>query len=79
MAEGNCKNGGSTISRITVGGMTCPHCVATVKRAIESVPGVEEALVDLQSGMVEIKHVCENGIVTRAKIAVTGAGYTVKD
>lgn len=79
MTEDNCKSGRSTISRITVGGMTCPHCAGTVKRAIESVPGVEEANVDLQSGMVEIKHVCEDSIVTRSKIAVTGAGYTVKD
>lgn len=28
-------------------GMTCNHCVAAVTRAIESIPGVERALVSL--------------------------------
>lgn len=32
-----------------VGGMTCDDCVVRVKTALESVPGVEEAAVDLAS------------------------------
>lgn len=32
-----------------VGGMTCDDCVVRVKTALESVPGVEEASVDLAS------------------------------
>ncbi len=32
-----------------VGGMTCDDCVVHVTRALESVPGVEEAEVDLAS------------------------------
>lgn len=32
-----------------VGGMTCDDCVVRVKTALEGVPGVEEASVDLAS------------------------------
>ena len=33
---------------LNVEGMMCQHCVAHVKRALESVEGVEEAVVDLE-------------------------------
>ena len=32
-----------------VGGMTCDDCVVHVTRALESVPGVQSATVDLES------------------------------
>lgn len=35
---------------LSIKGMTCNHCVANVKRALEECPGVESALVDLKSG-----------------------------
>lgn len=37
-----------------VGGMSCNHCSSTVKNAIESNPGVDQAIVDLSSGKVKI-------------------------
>lgn len=39
---------------LPVSGMTCGHCVATVRGALEGVPGVEEARVDLESGRAEV-------------------------
>ncbi len=35
-------------------GMTCAHCVRAVTEALESVNGVESAMVDLESGLASI-------------------------
>jgi len=35
---------------LKVTGMTCGHCVTSVKKALEHVPGVESAEVSLQQG-----------------------------
>lgn len=39
----------------TVKGMNCPHCQATVQRAIASVTGVEDVAVDLAGGRAQVK------------------------
>ncbi|KUP95107.1 heavy-metal-associated domain-containing protein, partial [Thermobifida cellulosilytica] len=39
---------------ITVTGMTCGHCVSSVKEEIGELPGVTDVRVDLASGRVEI-------------------------
>jgi len=36
--------------KLKVTGMTCGHCVAAVKKALEAVPGVTEAAVELAAG-----------------------------
>jgi len=41
--------------KLKIEGMTCPHCVATVKRTVEEITGVEEANPDLSTGWVYIK------------------------
>lgn len=38
-----------------VEGMMCQHCVARVKKALEAVEGVEEALVDLDGKQATVK------------------------
>lgn len=35
--------------------MTCNHCVASVKRALEGCEAVEEALPDRGSGLVRVR------------------------
>lgn len=35
---------------LKIDGMTCGHCSAAVKKALESVAGVEAATVDLDAG-----------------------------
>ncbi len=39
---------------LSVGGMMCPHCEATVKKALESLSFVEEAEADHESGTVRV-------------------------
>ena len=65
------------VVRIPVAGMTCDHCVGTVRRALEGVPGVRSAVVDLKEGYAEVA--LDPAQVDRAKLeaAVTAAGYSV--
>jgi P-type Cu+ transporter len=60
-------------------GMTCGHCVDTVRRALESVPGVESARVELQTGRAEVY--VDPARVDRDQLAkaITAAGYLVQD
>jgi copper chaperone CopZ len=61
---------------LDIRGMTCEHCVATVRKALEALPGVERVNVDLAGSRA--------GVVldeTRARLpalleAVRQAGYT---
>jgi hypothetical protein len=62
---------------LRVQGMTCPHCVASVKQALEHVDGVDAADPDLGTGRVLVRggHL-DASMLTRA---VEGAGFQVKD
>jgi copper chaperone len=40
----------SETTKLKVTGMTCNHCVAAVKKALQRVPGVEDAQVNLAAG-----------------------------
>ncbi len=57
---------------LRIEGMSCSHCVAAVKGALESVPGVEEARVDLATGTATVV-----GRADAAQLvaAVAGEGY----
>jgi Cu+-exporting ATPase len=63
--------------RVPVTGMTCAACVGRVERALESVPGVLEAPVNLATASARV--VFDPGVTGAAEIAaaVTGAGYGV--
>jgi copper chaperone CopZ len=41
---------------LKVEGMSCGHCVAGVKAALEAVKGVESAAVTLEPGVAVIEH-----------------------
>ncbi len=43
------------MTRLRVGGMGCDGCVASVREALQAVPGVARAEVDLQRGMAEVE------------------------
>ena len=62
---------------IDISGMTCEHCVGTVRQAIVSVPGVVSAAVELNPGraLVDVDD-ASLGIAPLVR-AVAGAGYTV--
>lgn len=60
---------------LEVAGMTCEHCVGTVKHALESVPGVKSARVSLP----EAKAWVEGSPNLQALLdAVAGEGYQAK-
>ena len=41
--------------KLKVEGMSCGHCVGTVKKALEGVPKVAQASVDLASGEASVE------------------------
>lgn len=41
---------------LRVEGMSCGHCVRAVTGALEAVPGVRGARVDLEAGRAEVEH-----------------------
>jgi Cu+-exporting ATPase len=43
------------IVRLRVGGMGCGGCVRAVQRALQGVPGVARALVELEGGFAEVE------------------------
>ena len=62
---------------LDVEGMMCAHCVAHVKKALEGIDGVEEAVVDLDAGKATAKLAAD--VADQALIdAVVDAGYEAK-
>lgn len=45
----------STTSTFTVVGMTCGHCVRSVKQEIAKLDGVDSVVVDFRSGLVTVE------------------------
>ncbi|TDC99880.1 heavy-metal-associated domain-containing protein [Nonomuraea deserti] len=66
----------STTSTYTVKGMTCGHCVSSVKEEVTEVTGVANVEVDLATGLLTVD---SDGPIDPAKIisAVEEAGYEV--
>lgn len=63
-------------TRLTIKGMTCGGCVASVKRVLEAVPGVKAADVSLAGGSAAVRH-DDSLDVSRLKTAVEEAGFEV--
>jgi copper chaperone CopZ len=66
-----------TILTITlkVSGMTCPHCVNNVRKALLAVAGVEDAQVNLEEGSAMVTGSADQATLTQA---VVDAGYAVE-
>lgn len=56
-----------------IDGMACSHCQATVKKAIEAIPGVNNVVVDLGAGKAIIEGEVSSEVVASA---VNNAGFT---
>ncbi|WP_347957236.1 heavy-metal-associated domain-containing protein [Gordonia aichiensis] len=67
----------SEITTITVTGMTCGHCAASVREEISEIAGVEKVDVDVASGRVDItsREPLDSAVVGAA---VAEAGYRVQ-
>ncbi|GAA2674370.1 MULTISPECIES: heavy-metal-associated domain-containing protein [Nonomuraea] len=62
----------------TVKGMTCGHCVSSVKEEVGEVSGVTGVEVDLASGLLTVES--DSPVETdRIVAAVEAAGYEVAD
>jgi copper chaperone len=55
------------MDRIKIKGMSCQHCVGSVKKALENVPGLSQITVNLDEGEASFKN--EN--VSREEIRTT--------
>jgi copper ion binding protein len=60
-----------------VQGMTCNHCVQTVKGALEKMKGIKNVEVNLEKGLVNISYDSSSAGVEQLKSAVVEAGYEV--
>ena len=61
--------------KLKVTGMTCGHCAQAVTKAVEAVPSVTRALVDLTAGEVSVDGTAEEKAVRQA---IEEAGYKVQ-
>lgn len=59
---------------LKVNGMTCGHCAQAVTKAVESLPDVDRALVDLKAGEVAVEGRADADVVRKA---IVDAGYEV--
>jgi Cu+-exporting ATPase len=59
---------------LSIGGMTCPHCSATVEKALRAVAGVHRAQVNLTSGLASIDF--DSTRITDLLQAIRSTGYS---
>jgi hypothetical protein len=62
--------------KMTISGMTCSHCQASVRRALQSCSGVDAVEVDLEAGEA---HLSGNPDTQQCRRAVEELGYGVED
>ncbi|MGW5238300.1 heavy-metal-associated domain-containing protein [Monashia sp. NPDC004114] len=70
----------STLTEITVAGMTCGHCTAAVSGELSAIPGVTVVMVDLRPGADSPVTVTSEGPLDPSVIeaAVAEAGYALR-
>jgi copper chaperone len=64
--------------QLQVTGMSCGHCVAAVTKALKSVPGTQDAQVDLASGRATVHGSAAPEALVKA-VADEGYGAALKD
>jgi len=62
---------------LKVGGMSCGHCKASVEKALKALPGVVEALVNLEAQEVAVEFDSTKVSVEEMKKAITEDGYEI--
>ena len=69
-------SGASEVIDIGIEGMSCASCVARIERAVEALPGVEDAAVNLATGRARVRI---NGASLKSIVsAVQAAGYELR-
>lgn len=62
---------------LKVEGMSCGHCKSTVEGALKKLPGVENAVVDLEAKTATVTYDEGQVTVDKMKAAVEEEGYDV--
>ena len=62
---------------VKVGGMTCGGCVASVTRVLKATPGVDDAVVRLDSASAMVTFDPARTSLPALKSAIVDAGYAV--
>ena len=62
---------------LNVQGMTCNHCVQTVKGSLEKINGVKSVAVTLEKGLVRVDYDPATVKPNQFKTAIIEAGYEV--
>lgn len=70
-------DGALRFDHVSVEGMTCTHCAATVREAISRVDGVSATDVDVRAGTVRLQGVTDQTTLDAVAAAVREAGYTL--
>jgi copper chaperone CopZ len=58
-------------------GLTCGHCVETVRKAVTGLDGVEDVSVELVPGGRSRRFIAGSAADTEVRDAVTAAGYSL--
>ena len=66
----------AVIIKLNITGMTCPHCLNSVTKALQAVDGVDEADVNLETGEALITGAADPGVLITA---VKEAGYNAEE
>jgi len=64
---------------LVIGDMHCAACVSRVEKALQGVPGVSQALVNLATRQARVFYDPRRGSLEAMKLAVEAAGYRVED
>ena len=65
-------------TRLSIGGMTCGGCVNHVTKALNSLTGVTNVVVDLHMNEATVEHLPDSVDQRRLVAAVQGAGYQAR-
>ncbi|MCC7326765.1 MAG: heavy-metal-associated domain-containing protein [Burkholderiales bacterium] len=64
---------------MSVEGMTCGGCVASVTRVLKAIPGVADVDVTLEPGAAKVSFDSQRTGIPALRSAITEAGYDVVD
>jgi copper chaperone CopZ len=78
VGQNQSKQASETIS-LSIGGMSCANCVATVERSLRNVPGVIDVNVSLETERAVVEIANGAGKIEDLKQAVRAAGYEALD
>ena len=63
---------------LKVKGMSCHHCVSTIKENLNKLDGIDNVDVNLDSGEVDVFYNTEKIEVDKIKQTIQDSGYEVK-